>query len=87
MAAGRPTVASAVGEVPAMLADGRGQLVPPGCADSLARALDRFAAGPELRERAGVAARAFRPATAETMVRETCALYRRLLHAEDATGG
>jgi glycosyltransferase involved in cell wall biosynthesis len=39
MAAGRPVVATAVGCIPELLADGRGVLVPPRAADQLANAI------------------------------------------------
>lgn len=59
LAAGVPTVASAVGELPALLEQGRcGMLVPPGDVDALAAALRRLAADPALRERLGAAGRA-----------------------------
>ena len=58
MLSGRPVVASAVGEVPAVLgAGGAGILVPPGDAAALASALDSLLADPEAALRLGAAAR------------------------------
>ena len=58
MAAGLPVVASAVGGVPELVADGAtGLLVPPGDPGALAAALDRLLADPALRRRLGAAAR------------------------------
>lgn len=59
LAAGMPVVASAVGQVPSILEQGRsGLLVPPGDMAALAAALNRLAHDPELREALGVRARA-----------------------------
>ena len=59
MAAGLPIVASAIGEIPRQLAEGRhGALVPPGNVSELAAALDSLARNPERRRRLGRAARA-----------------------------
>jgi len=59
MAAGVPVVASAVGDLPALVRDGgEGLLVPPGDPAALAGALLRLAADPALRGRLGRAARA-----------------------------
>jgi glycosyltransferase involved in cell wall biosynthesis len=59
MAAGLPVVATAVGGIPELVADGEtGLLVPPGDPDALAAALRRLVADPELRRRLGEAARA-----------------------------
>jgi glycosyltransferase involved in cell wall biosynthesis len=58
MAAGLPVVASRVGGVPELVADGEtGLLVPPGRPESLAEALGRLIADPELRHRLGDAGR------------------------------
>jgi len=58
MAAGVPVVASAVGGVPELVADGvTGLLVSPGDPRALAAALDRLLADPALRRRLGAAAR------------------------------
>lgn len=58
MAAGRPTVATAVGATPELIADGvHGLLVPPGDAIALAAALDRLVRQPALAVRMGEAAR------------------------------
>ncbi|MFL6671703.1 MAG: glycosyltransferase family 4 protein [Massilia sp.] len=58
MAAGVPVVASAVGGVPDVLADGiEGLLVQPGDVAALAAALDQLLSGDSLRRRMGMAAR------------------------------
>ncbi|MGY1812678.1 glycosyltransferase family 4 protein [Blastococcus sp. SYSU D00820] len=58
MAAGLPAVASAVGGIPEVVADGgTGLLVPPGDVGALAAALDRLVADPALRERLARGAR------------------------------
>lgn len=57
LAAGLPVVASAVGQLPAIL-DGDGVLVPPSDPAALAGALDGLAADPALRSRMGRLARA-----------------------------
>jgi glycosyltransferase involved in cell wall biosynthesis len=58
MATGRPVVASHVGGMPDMVADGEtGLLVPPGDADALRAAIARLLADAPLRERMGRAAR------------------------------
>jgi len=59
MACGRPLVASAVGGLPDLVAEGEtGLLVPPGDAPALRDALSRLLLDPALRERMGLAARA-----------------------------
>jgi starch synthase len=59
MAAAMPVIASAVGQIPSILDDGRtGILVPPGDPEPLAAALGRLAENPGLRESLGVRARA-----------------------------
>jgi glycosyltransferase involved in cell wall biosynthesis len=58
MAAGLPVVASRVGQIQELVADGRtGRLVPPGDAAALAAALAELAARPERRAELGAAAR------------------------------
>jgi glycosyltransferase involved in cell wall biosynthesis len=58
LAAGLAVVASSIGQIPAILTDGRtGLLVPPGDDDALGAALLRLAADPVLRRRLGAAAR------------------------------
>ncbi len=58
MATGIPLVASRVGGIPELLADGlEGLLVPPGVPGPLAEALRRLAGDPALRDRLGAAAR------------------------------
>ena len=59
MATGTPLVASRVGGIPELLADGsEGLLVPPGEPEPLAAALRRLAGDPPLRARLGASARA-----------------------------
>jgi glycosyltransferase involved in cell wall biosynthesis len=59
MAAGLPVVASAVGDLPHLIDDGRtGRLVAPGVPDALAAVLARLATRPDERRRLGSAARA-----------------------------
>jgi glycosyltransferase involved in cell wall biosynthesis len=75
MAAGLPVVASRVGQISDLIADGvNGLLCPPGDAESLAAALDRLRLAPGLRARLGRAAR-------ETVLREHTwdAVARRIL--------
>lgn len=82
MAASKPAVASAVGGVPEVLADGEtGFLVPPKDDRALADAIVRLLKDEGLRNRMGIAAlaRARRLFTVERMVQETVNAYRRLL--------
>ncbi|RAM36814.1 glycosyltransferase family 4 protein [Arthrobacter globiformis] len=59
MAAGMPIVATAVGQIPSIVEDGRtGLLVPPGDASAFAAAFRRLGADAALRERLGTQARA-----------------------------
>lgn len=58
MAAGLPIVATAVGQIPVMVRDGReGFIVAPNDPPALADALDRLLADPDLRKRLGASAR------------------------------
>ena len=58
LAAGLPTIASAIGTIPDLLGRGQlGVLVAPGDVDALARALDELAADPARRTRLAVASR------------------------------
>lgn len=57
LAAGLPVIASAVGELPDLLAEDRGTLVPPGDTAALTHGLDRLGADAALRHRLGQAAR------------------------------
>lgn len=58
MAAARPVVATAVGDVPRLIGDGReGRLAPAGDVDALLRGLTEIANSREIRERMGKAAR------------------------------
>ena len=81
MAAQKPAVATSVGGVPEVLADGEtGFLVPPHDAHAMARRLVQLLKDAELRRRMGEAGleRARRRFTVERMVRETMAVYERL---------
>jgi glycosyltransferase involved in cell wall biosynthesis len=82
MLAERPIVATAVGEVPTALEDGRaGTLVPAGNAQALADALAKLLADPAAAQRLGSAAaeRAAREYTLTRMVERYAALYASLL--------
>ncbi len=82
MAAGKAAVATSVGGVPEVLADGEtGFLVPPRDADALAACIVRLLKDQRLRERMGRAGlqRARELFTVERMVAETAAAYERLL--------
>ncbi len=58
MAAGLPVVASAVGDLPQLIDDGRtGRLVPAGDAEAIAGALTQLATAPGRRQALGAAAR------------------------------
>jgi glycosyltransferase involved in cell wall biosynthesis len=81
MAAGKPVIASNIGGLPDVVADGEtGLLVPPGDAAALAVAMRRLLADAPLREQMGAAARrraaSFR---AESVVARIEQTYRRLL--------
>jgi glycosyltransferase involved in cell wall biosynthesis len=59
MAFGLPVLATPVGGIPYLVADGKnGMLVEPGDVDGLARAIEALAASPEDRKKMGAAARA-----------------------------
>jgi glycosyltransferase involved in cell wall biosynthesis len=78
MAAGRPIVATRVGEAPAILDDGHdGLLVDPGDVAGMTAALIRLIADPDLRRRLGEAARAKIAGrfTVEAMTRTYEAIY------------
>jgi glycosyltransferase involved in cell wall biosynthesis len=88
MMAGRPIIATAVGEVPAVLSNGRaGVLVPPGDAEALANALAGVLSDPALAHRLGGAAarRAAEEYTFEKMMGRYVALYARLLASGPAS--
>jgi glycosyltransferase involved in cell wall biosynthesis len=53
MLLGKPVIASSVGEIPEMLADGCGIVIPPRSVDELAVALRRMLEGEELRTAMG----------------------------------
>ncbi len=81
LAAGRPVIATRVGGLPDMVAEGRsGLLVPPDDPQALAAALDRFLARPD---QAGAWAAAARAAAAPyrltAVLASTLALYRQVL--------
>jgi glycosyltransferase involved in cell wall biosynthesis len=80
-AGGRPLVATAVGGVREVVADGCGVLVPAGDHASFGEALVRLAAEPEARRARGRAAREHVRTryTAERLLRDVDALYQRLL--------
>jgi glycosyltransferase involved in cell wall biosynthesis len=87
MRAGLPVVATTVGGCAEAIEPGRsGSLVPPGDPAALATAIAALARDPERRARMGAEGRARWSArfTAERMVRETEALYRRALGADAA---
>jgi glycosyltransferase involved in cell wall biosynthesis len=81
MAAGRPVIASRIGGLPELIRDGQeGVLVEPGDVSSLAAAIERLLADPELRARMGAAGR--RRAldyTASSVVPRVEAAYRDVL--------
>jgi len=86
MAAGLPVVASAVGSLPEVLADGAGILVPPGDVSALRLALEQLSL-PDAR--AGVAAEARRRVESRYAVTTMARRYRELLYqpALDSTRG
>ena len=82
LAAGRPVVATRVGGVPDVVADGEdGLLVEPGDVEALASALERLAGDAELRRRLGEAGpeRVVPRYRVERLVSDVDALYRELL--------
>jgi glycosyltransferase involved in cell wall biosynthesis len=85
MAAARPSVATAVGGVPEVLADGEtGFLVPPGDQTAMARRIVQLLKDPALRARMGAAAlaRARRGYTVDQMVAGTEAVYEHVLNSD-----
>jgi glycosyltransferase involved in cell wall biosynthesis len=81
-ALGKPIVASAVGGIPELVADGREALLfPESDSDAFAAALERFLATPGLMVRCGVAAarRVRAEFTTEIQARSTAACYREAL--------
>jgi glycosyltransferase involved in cell wall biosynthesis len=90
MAAGRPTVCTAVGGVPELVEDGvTGLLVPPGDEGALAAALARLAGGSELREPMGRSAahRAIERFDVGAMARAYEELYENLLSQDKPLRG
>jgi glycosyltransferase involved in cell wall biosynthesis len=89
MASGVPPVATSVGGIPEVIADGRdGLLVPPGDPAALAAALDKLLADAGLRADLGGRARA-RAADFDLVaaVRRTEAVYRRVVAGRDGAAG
>ncbi len=85
MASGLPVVATDVGAVREMLADGEeGFIIPPGDREALVAALLMLAEKPELRRKIGNAARqrAVRDFSEEKMVKRYASLFDELLHRE-----
>ncbi|MDI6869842.1 MAG: glycosyltransferase family 4 protein [Bacillota bacterium] len=83
MGAGKAIVATTVGGIPEIVADGEsGFLVPPRDVDSLADRLDQLSRSVDLRQSLGEVARRFHAAelTHEAMARKTEMLYRNLLN-------
>ncbi len=88
MAAGRPVIASAVGEIPAVVRDGEsGLLVPPRDAEALRRACERLMADAEFTHSIGRAARTrvVDSFSSDVMARAYCALYDQCLTGNAAT--
>jgi len=88
-AAGLRVVASAVGEVPALVGQGRGgHLVPPDRADALAACLAPLLVEPDGHElgRSCPDGSAVNVLSETDMVTRTCALYRELLHDAGSAG-
>jgi glycosyltransferase involved in cell wall biosynthesis len=81
MAAGRPIVATAVGEIPAVFAGGGGECVAPDDSRALKNALAALLIDRERREALGHSARAtlLRRCTAATMAERYVTLYRSLV--------
>lgn len=77
MAAGLPCVATAVGGIPALLADDAGILVPPGDPDAVAGALARLAGDDLMRRR--LAERALRKVQAQYSLQPVVSAYLELL--------
>lgn len=79
MACEVPVIASAVGDIPRLLAHtAHGRIVPPGDADALRAALDEAAAAPRMRDTAG-AQRVREHHSAQSMAQAYLELYRDLL--------
>lgn len=84
MACEVPVIASAVGDIPRLLAHtAHGRIVPPGDAEALQAALDQAAAAPRVRDQAG-AARVRGHHCAQSMARSYLELYRDLLEKTHA---
>jgi starch synthase len=84
MAAGKPRVASRVGGIPTVVADGKdGFLVDPEDVEGFARALASLMASPELRRRFGTAGaeRAATEFSTENYFAKTERFYRRVVDA------
>jgi len=87
MASGRPVIASSVGGVVDMIADGAsGLLVPPGDTAGLAVAMDRLLADEDLRARLGASAKVgVRPFTASAVAERLEAVYARVVSRRQST--
>jgi glycosyltransferase involved in cell wall biosynthesis len=83
MAAGVAIVATSVGDLPQLLADGAGIIVPPHRPGQIAAALDRLLRDPDERARLGRAARArvVREFDRARVVEEVASLYRRIAYS------
>jgi glycosyltransferase involved in cell wall biosynthesis len=88
MASGLPVVASDTGGIPEAVSPECAILVPPGNAGSLAGAIERLLADPDLRRRMGEAGKA-RAALFDISITvdRTLELYRAVLNADAAAGG
>lgn len=89
MAMGRPVIATAVGGLPEVVADGvTGVLVPPGDDEALARAIATLSADPALRRRMGSAgaARVAAEFSESTMIDEYEAAFRAVLRPRGEGG-
>jgi glycosyltransferase involved in cell wall biosynthesis len=89
MAAGLPIVATAVGDVPRVVDESCGTLVPPGRPDQLGAALDRVLADSGLRIRQGEAGRrrVARHFGAHAWSSRLIELYREMCQHDDASEG
>jgi glycosyltransferase involved in cell wall biosynthesis len=89
MASGRPVIASSVGGVVDMIADGAsGLLVPPGDTAGLAVAMDRLLTNGDLRARLGASAKvSVRPFTASAVAERLEAVYAEVISQHESTAG
>lgn len=84
MAMGLPVIGTAVGDLPEILGEGRGWIVPPGDAGALAAALAQVAADPDAARRRGTRAREWflREASVSAIAERLVPLVERLLARE-----